>query len=76
MPGEPEAVPADYQRQLTERAHVRERVCLQREWSDVHDQVDPALGRFADRAPGGPKLSADLRFVRHAINRIDRRLAL
>ncbi len=50
MRGEPEAVPASYQRRLSEQAHRREQERLQSAWVETAHVIDVALTTFAAAA--------------------------
>jgi hypothetical protein len=73
MKDEPEAVPVDQQKRLTELAHRRE---LQRRvdaWKTARSVITAALVGFQPFAD--PSMKSDLRLVTRACEKIDRRLA-
>lgn len=74
LAGEPEAVPADYQRQLTRDAPRRAAARDQEVWSTCRDRITAELAvlrrhRFAR------DVTSDLRVIERQLERVDRLLA-
>lgn len=75
LQGEPEAVPASYQRQLSEQARRRERERLRGAWVETAEAIDTALTSFAAIANGDRNLQNGVRAVRRSAAALGRRIA-
>jgi hypothetical protein len=72
--GEPEAVPASYQRQLSERARRDQLELRQQAWRRADERIGSALDDFEDEAPAD--LNSGVRAVLRAGQAVSRRLGL
>jgi hypothetical protein len=74
MPSEPEAVPAEYQSELTQRAGLQLAQLHRRNWRDSRRRLEDELALL--RQKGFPReLESDLRVIERQLERISRRLA-
>jgi hypothetical protein len=71
--GEPEAVSAEVQRELTAESHARHRAEFKAEWELERARILAAVERLAAR-PFAPRIRNDLGAVRAALDRIQRTL--
>jgi hypothetical protein len=76
MPFEPEAVSADYQRELTQRAHNADRQRARNAWRDAELSIHRAVDDFRERAGHvAPGVVSGLRAVERAAEQVGRKLA-
>jgi len=73
LPHEPEAVPADYQAELTRLAHVQAELRKRTVWHQ-HRRVMWQVFSFAEQA-FGREVASELRALQRDLARLDRRLA-
>jgi hypothetical protein len=76
LPGEPEAVPADYQQQLSLAARRREQEQRREAWRRAHNGISDAVEEFERDGRPDQQLRSDLRVIRRGVARIDRRLGI
>jgi hypothetical protein len=74
--GEPEAVPADYQPQLSDRARRDQLELHQQAWQRADRRIGEALDDFQAEAPTDLRLNSGVRAVRRASAAVGRRLGL
>jgi hypothetical protein len=74
--GEPEAVPASYQRHLCEEARRGELEQRRRAWRRADERIGEALDDFQAEVPTDPRLTSGVRAVRRASAAVGRRLGL
>ena len=74
MRGEPEAVPASYQRRLADQAHRREQERLLNAWVETAEAIDVALTDFAAVAAGDRRVQNGLEAVRRAAAALGKRV--
>jgi hypothetical protein len=68
---EPEAVPADYQREISDRARLNEARRLRRGWQATSLALHATLDGYVGRAD--PRLRREVKALRAALARADRR---
>jgi hypothetical protein len=76
MQGEPEAVPAEYQRRLTDAARRRQEAAQQEAWRRAHGEITDAVEEFKRDGHPDRRLLADVRAIERTASRVDRRLGL
>jgi hypothetical protein len=74
LPAEPEAVPASYQRRITEQAHRREQARLAAAWVETAEVIDTALDGFAAVAGNDRAIQREVSAVRRSADRLGRRV--
>jgi hypothetical protein len=72
---EPEAVPPDYQRQLTRQAHRRAEDRQRDAWQEASTTIASALARLSS-ARLDPKITSTVRVIERARARIDQEVGL
>jgi hypothetical protein len=74
LPGEPEAVPADYQAELTWRSRREHEQRLRREWERAHSTIRSAVETFRESGPIDKPIWNATRAVERAADAVSRRL--
>jgi hypothetical protein len=73
---EPEAVPASYQRQLSERARLKHQREQQAAWRECSTTIVGALATFQDSCGRlSPSVTSSLRAIRRQAVRLDQQLS-
>jgi hypothetical protein len=73
MRGEPEAVPVEYQRQLTQRSHLGAEARRRRDVGSIRARLAADLADLATAT--GPEVAAEVRVLQRGLARLDRKLA-
>ena len=74
LPAEPEAVDADYQQLITERARRDHRDQVLTEWSKTRARITTAVDHFTSLAAADPGLRRQLRLVSRGVHAVDQHL--
>jgi hypothetical protein len=76
LPAEPEAVPSEFQAELSSRARRNQEQRQRREWERTHSTISQAIASFRESGPIDPQVWNAARAVERAAQAVDRRVGL